>query len=82
MRLAQTRQCDGQCCIDQPQFPDETGKCKFFEKGPGGYCKVFRDITLLEGGEVDKWLVTCKGYPQNLRAGRGTWNCCLQWRDK
>lgn len=77
MKLVRVRPCDGQCCIDQPSFPVD-GACKYFE---GGKCKAMRDISVLDGDEVDRFLLRCKGYPQFLKAGRDTMNCCLRWVD-
>lgn len=77
MRLVQVRECDGQCCIDQPQFPVD-GVCKFFADGK---CRAMTDMTLLNGDDVDHFLLVCRRYPQFLRAGRDTENCCWRWID-
>lgn len=83
MRLVRTRPCDGDCCREVPIFP-ENGKCKYFseERLPsGGHCRVMNDMTVLQDDEVDKFIGSCKRFPQLYRAGRGTGKCCLQWID-
>jgi hypothetical protein len=78
--LAQTRQCDGQCCKDQPQFPAD-GVCRYFteEPLPGGHCRAMHDITVLDDEHIDHFLKTCRWYPHDLNAGRNTLNCCWKW---
>lgn len=87
MRLERVRPCDGQCCIDQPQFPEfEGGPCRYFDEGK---CRAMANLTALEPDHAEQFIRVCRFYPQAIFkhaiyerrgcAGRGTLNCCLQW---
>lgn len=78
MKLVQTRKCDGQCCIDQPQFP-VNGRCRYLTSE--NLCELHMDITKCPGEDVDHFLKICKRYPQFTRPGRGLLNCCWKWVD-
>jgi len=81
MKLIKTRECDGSCCRQSPQFPnDENSDCIYhIDNG----CELMRKpekLNLLSDFDCNKFNVACKEWPDNMPK-RETGDCCLQWVD-
>lgn len=89
--LKKIRECDGVCCKEAPQFPDETStehKCVYQE---GITCVLQRDRKLpaehicpanpkLSGNVA--FYRNCLQWPQNTIPGEDLGGCCWKWVDE
>lgn len=96
-KLVQVRPCDGKCCEEKPRWPNaESTHCIYWEapevstQAVIGGCKIMRGETAVPTSESPAWpgrsgaevyQETCVNWPQNVREGRDTGGCCLQWVD-
>ncbi len=88
MKLKQTRECDGSCCVQSPRWPRKSGKpgCEFSKNGKCDIIdngvtapKVCPALPEMTGAEAVEY--SCNGWPHNMPEGRDPGNCCWEWVD-
>jgi len=78
--LKRTRNCDGACCVQSPQFPNETGGCEYRDDDG---CRLMKYPQLLKDMstfDLGKFVKACKEWPHNM-PNRATGDCCWQWAE-
>ncbi len=86
MRLAQVRECDGQCCKEGPRFPNEDRSGCIYRNDGG--CRLMRGEAVPDEASqifpgrtaADVFQETCVEWPHNSEPRLGkTGGCCWQW---
>lgn len=74
--LIRVRECDGSCCKQSPQFPNDAGDGCIYRNKSG--CKLMAGEASVPVESMGQFIRACLDWPHNM-PDRETGDCCWQW---